>query len=59
MKIIRYLDRGENVKYGYWEMTARHRPRRRCALQLKSLDRPADVAKILAPTRPRRFWGSD
>lgn len=58
MKIIRYLDRGENVKYAYLKSDGQAiELAGDVLLQLKSLDRPADVAKILAPIAPSQILG--
>ncbi len=58
MRIIRYLDSGDHVKYAF--ENAEGLPIELAGeilSELKSLDRPADVRKILAPIAPSQILG--
>jgi 2-keto-4-pentenoate hydratase/2-oxohepta-3-ene-1,7-dioic acid hydratase in catechol pathway len=58
MKIIRYLDRGENVKHAFQGEDGQAVELEGDVLSgLRSLDQPAEVVKILAPIVPSQILG--
>jgi 2-keto-4-pentenoate hydratase/2-oxohepta-3-ene-1,7-dioic acid hydratase in catechol pathway len=58
MRIIRYLDRSENVKYAFEDQDGRAIELEGEALsELRSLDRPAEIRKILTPIAPSQILG--
>jgi 2-keto-4-pentenoate hydratase/2-oxohepta-3-ene-1,7-dioic acid hydratase in catechol pathway len=58
MKIIRYLDRGENVKHAFQGEDGQAVELEGDVFSgLRSLDQPAEVVKILAPIAPSQILG--